>query len=97
MDETQAVQDVVAERRRQVEIEGWSPDHDDAHAGGELAKAAICYADPTYSLAGVWWPWERHWWKPKTRRQNLVRAAALLVAEIDRLDRIASPPEKKEG
>lgn len=35
------------------------------------------------------WPasWSFHWWKPKTRRENLVRAGALIAAEIDRLDR----------
>lgn len=37
-----------------------------------------------------YWPWERHWWKPKDRRRDLVRAAALLVAEIERLDRAAA-------
>ena len=33
------------------------------------------------------WPWDWKWWKPKTRRQDLVRAGALIVAEIERLDR----------
>jgi hypothetical protein len=31
--------------------------------------------------------WDRDSWKPKDRRRNLVRAAALLIAEIERLDR----------
>jgi hypothetical protein len=35
------------------------------------------------------WPWDRKWWKPKDRRYDLVRAAALIVAEIERLDRRA--------
>jgi hypothetical protein len=37
------------------------------------------------------WPdsWAEEWWKPKNPRRDLVRAAALLIAEIDRLDRIA--------
>lgn len=33
------------------------------------------------------WPWEALWWKPKERRRNLIRAAALIIAEIERLDR----------
>lgn len=35
------------------------------------------------------WPssWAGWWWKPKTRRQDLIRAAALLLAEIERIDR----------
>lgn len=34
------------------------------------------------------WPWDTEWWKPKDPRRDLVRAAALLIAEIERLDRI---------
>lgn len=39
------------------------------------------------------WPaaWHEEWWKPKDPRRDLVRAAALLIAEIDRLDRITPP------
>jgi hypothetical protein len=33
------------------------------------------------------WPWAKQWWKPKDRRRDLIRSAALLVAEIERLDR----------
>ena len=35
------------------------------------------------------WPrsWAKHWWKPTTPRRDLVKAAALLIAEIERLDR----------
>ena len=36
---------------------------------------------------GVAWPWELHWWKPKDPRHDLVRAAALILAEIERIDR----------
>lgn len=39
------------------------------------------------------WPksWADHWFKPKkNRRRALIKAAALLVAEIERLDRVAA-------
>jgi len=36
------------------------------------------------------WPWSETWWKPKNRRRDLVRAGALIVAEIERLDRKAA-------
>jgi hypothetical protein len=39
---------------------------------------------------GRYWPWEDKWWKPKDRRRDLVRAGALIVAEIERLDRLAA-------
>jgi hypothetical protein len=40
------VERIAAERRRQIEQEGWAPSHDDAHEQQELALAAICYASP---------------------------------------------------
>lgn len=91
---TKAAQDVLAERQRQVTAEGWTPSHDDEHDGGAMATAAACYALGREGVSGVrefvsFWPWDRKWWKPKDRRSNLVRAAALLLAEIERLDRIA--------
>ena len=43
------------------------------------------------NVTGAWipkrWPWAVEWYKPKDRRRDLIRAAALLVAEIERLDR----------
>ena len=80
-----AIADIAAERRRQVEAEGWTPEHDDAHDDNELSRAAACYAIGNVA----YWPWEAMWWKPKDRRRDLVRAAALIVAEIERLDRAA--------
>lgn len=35
----------------------------------------------------LWPDWPELWWKPKDPRRNLIRAAALIVAEIERLDR----------
>jgi hypothetical protein len=91
---TQAITDVLAERRRQVESEGWDAEHDDGHAAGDLALAGACYAANAAGFAEVCdvagacvWPWASEWWKPKDKRRDLVRAAALIVAEIERLDR----------
>lgn len=37
------------------------------------------------------WPWEQRWWKPDPDRiRNLVKAGALIAAEIDRLERLKS-------
>lgn len=85
---SQASQDVLAERRRQIETEGWTPEHDDEHLPGELALAAASYvcADEGEAPPAIW-PWDWAWWKPESRRRNLVKAAALILAEIERLDR----------
>ena len=112
-DHSRAAHDVLAERRRQVEIEGWEPDHDDEHDGGELAAAGAAYAlhaadhlNPHSQGDGGdeapdCWPWhdgiagrgegpektKPAWWKPGTPRRNLIKAGALILAEIERLDR----------
>lgn len=90
-----AARDVLAERQRQVSIEGWTPEHDDAHADYKLSSAAGCYAMFTLAYpAGdppSFWPWDKSWWKPSAaQRRNLIKAGALILAEIERLDRAAS-------
>lgn len=105
-----AIADIVTERLRQIEVEGWTPQLDDDHREGTLALAAACYALPDAELrsrhsSGValsvaLWPWDREWFKRRDRRRDLVKAAALLVAEIERMDRAAARvprPEKPEG
>lgn len=87
---SKALNDVIAERQRQVGIEGWTPEYDDQYVHGELAKAAGCYAmlnDRHPSPEE--WPWAEEWWKPTTTRRDLVKAGALILAEIERLDRAA--------
>ncbi|MCG3079697.1 hypothetical protein L7Q72_18820 [Pseudomonas aeruginosa] len=92
----QAWLDVQAERRRQVEAEGWTPEHDDEHSHGQMARAAACYAlagssapnDGTAALlVSLAWPWDEQWWKPTSARRDLIKACALALAEIERLDR----------
>ncbi|MBR8054199.1 hypothetical protein [Burkholderia vietnamiensis] len=93
--DTQAVRDVIAERRRQVEVEGWTPEHDDEHDNGEMGFAAACYllaelfVFDVFGLFSKLWPadWSRKWWKPTTKRRNLVKAGGLILAELERLDR----------
>lgn len=109
---------IAAERKRQIEGERWSSEHDDEHESGELATAAACYALPsgkrqiqchTVPVCGDssfppgqtkvhgtehprLWPWDCRWWKPtpNDRIRELVKAGALIAAEIDRLQRKAS-------
>ncbi len=93
-----ASEDVLTERRRQIEQEGFDHKHDDQDdQPGDLARAAACYAIaaayyPHDDVAIVrFWPWLDTWWKPTDRRRNLVKAGALIIAEIERLDRTAVP------
>jgi hypothetical protein len=87
---TAAARSVLGERQRQISQEGWTPEHDDEHSTEEMAFAAACYctADEDEAPPAIW-PWDVSCWKPTGRRRNLVKAAALLLAEIERLDRAA--------
>ncbi|WP_435609862.1 hypothetical protein [Pseudomonas knackmussii] len=93
--------DVLAERRRQIHVEGFSLEHDDEHHRGELAMAAACYAEEAFcqlrdpdrlpeisQIVPEFWPWEPTWWKPSLdARKNLVKAGALILAAIGVIDR----------
>ena len=88
------MQAVIAERYRQIEQEGWSPDHDDGHYTGELAMAGSFYARHAGMPAGeppYGWPWSAHWWKPAGFRRDIVKACALIVAEGEKFDRQRRP------
>lgn len=83
---------IAAERKRQIEKEGWTQEHDDQHNNEALALAAVCYATPEWLRdykrgIPVRWPWSSKWWKPRpdSRVRELVKAGALIAAEIDRL------------
>jgi hypothetical protein len=89
--ERPVIAEIAAERRRQIGAEGWTPEHDE-HDDGALAKAAACYAGDSRKFnaaAPPDWPWSQAWWKPSDRRRNLIKAGALIVAEIERIDRAA--------
>ncbi len=90
------------ERKRQIESEGWIESHDDEHKRGEIAKAAICYISKSYwwfkeDFITAMWPWDEKWWKPDNKNtiRNLVKAGALIAAEIDRLQRKGTNNDNK--
>lgn len=66
--------------------------------GGYVGGPEGVWGRITASVILKLWPseWSTRFWKPKTTRRNLVRAAALLVAEIERLDR-ANPATPWHG
>lgn len=105
---------IHSERLRQIEVEGWTPEHDDEHTDGNLALVAALYATPTilygrHDFANSIefkdpWPWEDRWDKRphngnvllpsdsfhvnrEDRLRQLVKAGALIAAEIDRIQR----------
>jgi DNA polymerase III epsilon subunit-like protein len=109
---TAAASDVLAERRRQIEAEGYDPENDDAHVLGEIGAYAAYYAMPpgvrewpatetgyadTFGEAIVPDGWTPP--RPGDRRRELVKAGALILAEIERIDRSAErvPSDENAG
>ena len=88
---------IAEERQRQIEKEGWTKEHDARHADGDLAVAAASYAmpegartfmkTPDGNYLPIFWPFGAKCWKPcpQDRVRELVKAGALIAAEIDRI------------
>lgn len=79
---------ISAERYRQIVDEGFLPEHD-AKYGTELRHAASSYLRLGIGVGvepPISWPFPANWWKPSNDPiRNLVKAGALIAAEIDRL------------
>lgn len=93
---------IAAERERQIEGLGRTSEHDDQHEQCELIHAAESYllaasyvvekgphaASKMRGMPPRFWPWEDDAWNPNRKAvRNLVKAGALIAAEIDRLER----------
>ena len=89
---------ITQERQRQIDAEGWTPEHDDQHERAELTNAARSYAKTAaYQIVGLvpraavpreWPDGDVAWWRPAPDAvRNLVKAGALIAAEIDRIQR----------
>jgi hypothetical protein len=83
--------ELFVERVRQVDETGHPIEEDDSFTDGGIADAAAAYASTDTFYVGEsvpeLWPWPDDLFNRKDRRTNLVRAGALIVAEIERLDR----------
>lgn len=79
---------IEAERKRQIEEEGYDASHDWKHNSDELATAAAIYAmTEKYRQENIMnmWPFAPEYYKPSPndRIRELVKAGALIAAEID--------------
>lgn len=99
-----AVQDILAERSRQIKAEGYTTSHDDEHSGGELAAASAAYAFAAaerlhpMSIGHKGFTAEDPpvmmpvgWdFKPGEPRRMLIKSAALAMAQVGVIDRAAA-------
>lgn len=87
---------IAAERQRQIKSEGWTAEHDDTWTQGQLGFAALRYINITLppsefdGMAVDLWPWSEEWFKVAKGGdiRSLVKAGALIAAEIDRQQRL---------
>lgn len=84
-----------SERGHQISVEGYDADHDDSHTQGEIALMAATYAALAgrSSVAAMYaWPWDEAMPKSLTSepRRLLIIAGALILAEVERIDRAAA-------
>ena len=81
---------IKEERKRQIEVEGWTAEHDSQYKKAELFHAACCYQAARRARA-IWgenylpiksWPFDIEWWKPSpdNRVRELEKAGALFMA-----------------
>lgn len=87
------IQEIIEERQRQIRVKGWTAEHDDEHTPGTLAAAAACYslmAGGHDHLPASLWPFDEESWKPGSNKRNLIKAGALILAELDRLNRVVT-------
>ena len=76
---------IASERRRQVQVEGYTPEHDAGQAH-ELTLAAISYLLSSVGMlaaSGHYWPWSLEAYKPTGPERDRIRAGALVAAAID--------------
>ena len=86
------VERIAAERKRQVEVEGWTAEHDVKHDTGDLARAAIHYAYEAtrFRSAARWnpnqtslpiWPFGIDQWKPSSTKGLITMNDAIRMLE----------------
>lgn len=85
---------IAAERRRQIEKEGYDAKHDKKHASRDLVSASITYClyaigHSDFSLK-FWWPFRWSMFKPCAAIRCLEKAGALCAAAIDRMQEAES-------
>ena len=76
-------------RRRQVEQEGYTAEHDSMHAVGQFLSTAIVYLGGTQT-GHIPWPVKRSQTSAAYHERDLVKAGALIAAAIDRLRTLAT-------
>ena len=83
---------IELERHRQISELGWTPEYDSKYEEDDaLMEAAGAYLMASYGnedfvdMASYCWPWPDYPFSPSDKVRNLVKAGALIAAQIDLL------------
>ncbi len=92
-DKPTGIELIAAERRRQIQKEGWTPEHDDQHTDETLPLVASLYAAPfdlfsadleaeDGKIIGMSFndPWPASWGEGWDRRQDFDRKRRLVIS-----------------
>lgn len=87
---------IADERRRQIQVEGYTVLHDMEHENNEILRAALAYLEAAFCSADNFdlesikgsslhaWPFETESFKPSViTEENLKKAGALIAAQLD--------------
>ncbi|WP_339860440.1 hypothetical protein [Thalassospira alkalitolerans] len=91
MSASSIAKEIMQERQRQIEDEGYDAHHDSLHEPDVIATGGAFYALPEETTDWIkakgvdLWPFDEHP-KRKDRRRDLIRAASMIVAEIEQID-----------
>lgn len=86
------IERIARERQRQLELECWTPEHDDKHTRGELAQAAVAYTIHGTRIYGVtqngehYWPetWAEDYFKPSRQWFSLDRSIEDRIRNLEK-------------
>lgn len=88
------IQKIAQERARQLKVENFSTKEDflrDPNGQEKLIEGAICYLNSPQldsKECPINWPFPMNMWKPtpEDRERELIKAGAMIAAEIDRIE-----------
>lgn len=84
---TTAIDLVKKEREKQISKHGYTTVHDRQHPKKAVLYGALAYLNSVIYSSNVGiedWPFKEESFKPEGDIKNLVKAAAMIIAEIDK-------------
>ena len=89
---TDWIKKIKEERQRQISGKGYTAEHDDTHKHGKIADHAAALATTWLNCVDTIYPYSdeaiKMGLKKQDRETQLIKAGALIIAELERLERL---------